>query len=222
MSSRQEEKEQRKRERLEREAAAAKAAKRKRLLQILGGVVVACAIIAGVVFAGVGGGGDDGDVADGDLAESAKTAGCVYRSFPDEGREHSNEELTAKDFKTNPPTSGTHGPTPAPDGIYAPGNEPAVENWVHTLEHGRIIFQYKPGTDADVVRQLTSLYNEDVAGSGSAYHSVLMQNNTGMEPQVAAVAWRHYMICDEFTPETIAAFRDFREALVDKAPEVVP
>lgn len=222
MSSRQEEKEQRKQERLAREAAAAKEAKRKRLLQLVGGVVVACAIIAGVAFAIGSGGGDGGDVDESELASAAEEAGCVYRSFPDEGRDHSNDELTAEDFETNPPTSGTHNPTPAPDGVYAPGNEPAIENWVHTLEHGRILFQYKPDTDPSVVAQLTRLYNEDVADSGSAYHSVLMQNNSGMDAQVAAVAWRHYMTCDEFTSQTIDAFRKFREALVDQAPEVVP
>ena len=224
MSSRQEEKEQRKRERLEREAAAKAAAKRKRLVQLIGGVVVACAIIAGVVFAAAGGGGGDDDIDDDKLAAAAKKAGCVYRSFPNYGRDHTNgqEKLTPADFKTNPPTSGTHDPTPAAEGIYVPGNEPEIANWVHTLEHGRILFQYKPGTDRQVVAQLTTLFNEDVADSGGAYHSVLMQNNSKMTAQVAAVAWRHYITCSEFTPQTVAAFRTFREALVDKAPEVIP
>lgn len=225
MSSRQEEKEQRKQERLQREAAAAAAAKRKRLLQLVGGVVVACVIVAGVVFA-LGSGGDGGEdgVDNASLTAAAKEAGCVYRSFPDYGRDHTDgqEKLTAADFKTNPPTSGTHDPTPAGDGLYVPGNEPEIANWVHTLEHGRIITQYKPGTDKDVVGQLTTFLNEDVADSGGAYHSVLMQNNSGMKAQVAVVAWRHYMTCAQFTPRTLDAFRTFRSALVDKGPEVVP
>jgi len=222
MSSRQEEKEQRKRERLEREAAARSAAKRKRLLQLIGGVVVACAVIAGVAFAVAGGGGGDDDIDDEQLTAAAKAAGCVYRSLPDEGRGHTADKLTVTDYKTNPPTSGTHNPTPAGDGLYVPDNEPAIENWVHTLEHGRILTQYKPGTDKADVAQLTTFFNEDVADSGGAYHSVLMQNNSGMKPQVAVVAWRHYMTCSEFTPKTLGALRTFREALVDKAPEVVP
>ena len=223
MSSRQEEKEQRKRERLEREAAAASAAKRKRLLQLIGGVVVACVVVAGVAFAvaGGGGGGDD-DIDDDRLTAAAKAAGCVYRAFPDEGRGHSGDKLTAADYKTNPPTSGTHNPTPAGDGIYVAGNEPEIANWVHTLEHGRILTQYKPGTRTDVIAQLTTFFNEDVADSGGAYHSVLMQNNSGMQAQVAVVAWRHSMTCSEFTPKALEAFRTFREGLVDKAPEVVP
>jgi hypothetical protein len=220
MSSRQEEKEQRKQERLEREAAAAAAAKRKRLVQLIGGVVVACAIIAGVAFAVSRGGADKVD--DSGLAADAKAAGCVYKAFPNEGREHSARKLTAANYKTNPPTSGTHNPNPAADGLYVAGNEPDVANWVHTLEHGRVLLQYKPGTSPAVITQLTSLFNENVAGSGSAYHSVLMQNNTKMTGQVAAVAWRHSLTCAEFTPKAIDAMRAFRTALIDKGPEVVP
>jgi hypothetical protein len=224
MSSRQEEKEQRKQERLAREAAAEAAAKRKRLVQLIGGVAVACAIVAGVVFAlgSSGGGGGDANVDSAKLAAAAKRAGCVYGSFPDEGRDHSAKKLTAADYKTNPPTSGTHNPTPAGDGLYVAGNEPEIENWVHTLEHGRVLFQYKPGTKPDVVAQLTKLFNEDVAGSGGAYHSVLMQNNSNMSAQIAAVAWRHSMTCAQFTPQTIDALRTFRDELIDKGPETVP
>jgi hypothetical protein len=220
MSSRQEEKEQRKQERLQREAAAAAAAKRKRMISLVGGVIVAVVIVAGVVFAISRGGGDKVDNAS--LTNVARSAGCVYKAFPDEGRDHSAKPLTAADYKTNPPTSGTHNPNPAADGLYAAGNEPPIANWVHTLEHGRVLLQYKPGTPANVVAQLTSLFNENVAGSGSGYHSVLMENNSKMPAQVAAVAWRHYMTCAKVTPKTISALRKFRTALIDKGPEIVP
>ena len=225
MSSRQEEKEKRKQERLAREAAAAAAAKRKRLLQLIGGVVVACAIVAGGAFA-LAGGGDDGgdDINNAELRAAATKAGCEYRSFPNYGQEHENKEFTPADYKTNPPTSGTHVPAglEAQAGLYIAGNEPKIGAWVHTLEHGRIIFQYRPGSKPNIPADLEKLYNEDVKGSGGAYHSVLMRNNTKMPYQVAAVAWRHYMVCREYTPAVIDAFRDFRTALVDKAPELVP
>jgi len=224
MSSRQEEKERRRKEREERELAAAAKAKRGRLLQLIGGVVVACAIVAGVAFAvSSGGGGAEGDdVDDAALTSAATAAGCVYRAFPDEGRDHVAKKLTAADYKTNPPTSGAHNPNPAPDGVYAVGNEPAIENWIHTLEHGRVLLQYRPGTSAPVVSQLQKLFDEDVKGSGNGYHSVLMQNNSNMQFQVAAVAWRHSLGCREFTPSSIEALRTFRELLLDKAPEKVP
>ncbi|MFP5362522.1 MAG: DUF3105 domain-containing protein [Thermoleophilia bacterium] len=227
MSSRKEEKERLREEREQRERAAAAKAKRSRLLQLIGGVVVACAIIAGVAVAvssGGGGGATAGgaDVDDDNLRNAAQAAGCVYRAFPDEGQDHVTEELTKDDFDTNPPTSGPHHPEPAPDGIYVPGNEPEIANWVHTLEHGRVLLQYREGTDEAVVRQLEQLFNEDVRDSGGGYHSVVMRNNSDMPFEVAAVAWRHYVACREFTPKAIDAMRVFREALLDKAPENIP
>ena len=223
MSSRQEEKEQRKQERIAREAAAAAAARRKRRLQMIGGAVVACAIVAAVAFAVAGGGGDDA-VNNADLTAAATKAGCVYRSFPNYGQAHIDKTFTMADYKTNPPTSGDHVPTgkEAQAGLYVAGNEPAIGAWVHTLEHGRILFQYRPGSKPNIVADLEKLYNEDVKGSGGAYHSVLMRNNTKMPFAVAAVAWRHYMGCKTYTPAVIPAFREFRTQLVDKAPELIP
>jgi hypothetical protein len=221
VSSRQEQKEQAKRERLEREAAEQKVAKRKRLLQIIGGVVVGAVVVVGVVLA-IAGGGKGAKRNSQGLTAAAKAAGCVVKSFPDEGRGHVTRKLTVADFKTNPPTSGNHNPTPASDGVYAPGNEPEIENWVHTLEHGRVLFQYKPGTAAGRIAQLQNLFNEPVLSSGNGYHSVLMQNNTNMPFEVAAVAWRHYVGCPKFTDKSIAALRDFRSVYVDTAPEKIP
>ena len=222
VSSRQEEKEQRKRERLEREAAEQKAAKRKRLLQIIGGVVVGAAVVVGVVLAIAGSGGDEDGRDTKDLTAAARDAGCTVKTFPEEGNAHVTKMLTPADYKTNPPTSGDHNVNPAPDGVYAAGNEPEIVNWVHTLEHGRILLMYKPKTPSAQIAQLQNLFNEPVLDSGNGYHSVLMQNNTNMPFAVAAVAWRHYVGCPEFTPKSIDALRAFREAYVDTAPEQVP
>ena len=222
MSSRQEEKEQRKRERLEREAAEQKAAKRKRLLQIAGGVVVGAAVVVAVVLAIAGSGGDSDGRDTKDLTTAAREAACTVKNFPDYGSGHVTKKLKPSDFKTNPPTSGDHNVNPAQDGVYAPDNEPEIENWVHTLEHGRILFMYKKGTPNARVTQLQNLFNEPVLESGNGYHSVLMQNNTDMPFAVAAVAWRHYVGCPEFTDKSIEALRAFREVYVDTAPEQVP
>lgn len=229
VSSRQEEKEQRKREREERERAAAQAAKRKRLLQILVGAVVGAVIVAGVALAVAGGGGDS-KRDKGDLTAAAKAAGCTAKAFPEYGNNHVTKTLTAKDFKTNPPTSGDHIPPgqEAPVGVYAPGNEPNITNWVHTLEHGRILLQYKANSSPATIAQLQKLYDEPVADRqfdevpANGYHSVLMQNNSQMPFEVAAVAWRNYVGCPKFNDKSIAALRAFRDVYVDTAPEEVP
>jgi hypothetical protein len=221
MSSRQEEKEQRKQERLERERAAAAEAKRKRTLQIAGGAVVAVAIVAGVVLAVAGGGGGASRPSDAAVKTAATAAGCVYKTFPSEGRGHTAAPRTPADYKTNPPTSGDHNPNPAQDGLYVAGNEPPIANWVHTLEHGRIILQYAPAAPPSAFAALTKLYNQPVLDSGKSYHMVLMRNNTKMPFQTAAVAWQHYIGCEDASPAAIKAMAAFRDRYVDKGPELI-
>lgn len=220
MASRQEEKEQRKREREERERAAAKEAKRKRLLQVIAGVAIGAVIVVAAVLV-IAGGGDD-KAGEDDLTALAKTAGCTVREFPSEGTNHLDKQFTPADYKTNPPTSGDHAPQPAKDGVYETGNEPDIGNWVHTLEHGRILFQYKPGTSEATISKLMELYNRPVLDSPAGYHSVLMQSKTKMPFEVAAVAWEAYIGCPAFSDAAVGAMDAFREVYVDTAPEQVP
>lgn len=236
MASRKEEKERLRREREEAERAARAAeARRKRLGIVLGGVlaVAVAAVVAFAVLGGDdGGGGQDdggGNVAlpakqTDDLQEAVKAAGCKFQTLPDEGNNHlPSVEATFDGYKTNPPTSGTHRPMPgaAPDGVYPPGGSPDKENWVHTLEHGRVILMYKPGTPQRRVDQLETLMNEEVDDQPGAYKTLLMENNTDMPFAVAAVSWRRWVVCDRFTDAAFDALRAFRRENVDSelAPE---
>jgi hypothetical protein len=235
MSSRQEEKERRRREREAQEAAAAKAAGRGKRLRIVGAVVGALALAAVAVVLITSASGDDmgatGEPAEADganvtlppvrdrnLQSAAETAGCELRTVPSEGSTHVNTEV---EYRNNPPTSGNHNPEAALDGIYETGNEPAPENWVHTLEHGRVIFQYKPGTPQNVIDQLEALAAEPLNGS-EGYKTLVMQNNTGMEPQVVALAWTQELTCERFSEGFFDAARAFRAAYTDKGPEFIP
>jgi Protein of unknown function (DUF3105) len=236
MSSRKEEKERLRREREEAERAAmASESRRRRIAAALGGaLLVAIAVV--VVLAVVGGGGDDGPGGNGpdgpaalpakqtdDLQEAARAAGCTIEEPKDEGNAHlPNQEATYDEYKSNPPTSGPHRPPPAAqDGIYLPGRSPAKENWVHTLEHGRVIFMYAPGTPERRRQQLETLMNEDVGEQPSGYKSVVMENNTNMPFAVAGVAWGAYVGCRTFNDRVFDALRAFRlEHIANpKAPE---
>jgi hypothetical protein len=229
MSSRQEEKERRKRERQEAEQAAqAGTARKKRMQLVFGAVVAVVAVAAVVVVLGVLGGGNDevsvakGDAAipaqkQSDLKKAAAAAGCKLVDPPNEGAGHEEKTFKASDYKSNPPTSGTHFPTWYDDGIYAAGDTPELGRVVHTLEHGRIDIQYKPGTPAKTIAQLETLYNELDGG----YHMLLFQNETKMPFAVAASAWEHYIGCPTMNPQVFDAIRAFRLAHIDKGPEVV-
>ena len=234
MASRAEEKERRRQERLAQEEAERKAHARTRRLQLAGGALLAVAAIVAVVVAVASGGGtssSDGpspsDSASSsvklpvrktsDLATAAKAAGCVVKSFPLEGREHTTATVT---YHTNPPTSGNHNPNPSEDGFY-PNGAPPKERNVHALEHGRIEMQWKPGTPQNVIDTLQAIFNEPLKGK-SGYHQLLFENNTNMPFQVAAASWQHYLGCPKFNQNVIDAIRAYREQYVDKGPEFIP
>ena len=233
MSSRQEEKERRRQERLALEQQEAGAAARRRRLGIVFGTILAVAAVAAIVVVaassgGGGGGGGDGDKGGpGDLdvkavpippqrtanlTAAAKAAGCEVRDLPNYGRDHTEEPVT---YKSNPPTSGAHNPVPASDGTYPKGETPDAGHLVHALEHGRIQFQYKPGTPVAQVGRLLSLFEEREA------YVLLYENATGMKYAVAATAWRHLLGCPRFNDNVWDALRAFRDEYTLKAPEVI-
>jgi hypothetical protein len=236
VSSRQEEKERRRKERLEREQAEAKRAARRKRLQLAFGGLLALAAIAGIVVAVVISTGGDGDgdgptraseteataelpeQATSDIKAAAKAAGCTLNNPQYEGADHAERDFKASDYKSNPPTSGSHAPDWYEDGIYAPGDVPELGKLVHPLEHGRILVQYKEGTPAETVSQLEALLAEQEDG----YHMLLFQNQTGMDAQVAATAWTHSVTCPEMNDKVFDAIRTFRARYIDKGPERVP
>ena len=103
---------------------------------------------------------------------------------------------------------------PAEDGIY--DDPPPTEKLVHSLEHGRVIFQFEIGAPARVRGQLKALVKEDPR------HVILTANQTAMPFEVAATAWRHYVGCRTVSPSTFDALRDFKIQYRDQAPEHAP
>jgi Protein of unknown function (DUF3105) len=238
MASRAEEKARRRAEREEREQAERTAAARRKRLQLVFGGVLGIALVAAIVIAvaalgGSSGGGGKGQPADpasasaavklpqqqtSDVNAAAKAAGCVLQHPAIEGRSHENKEFTESDYKTNPPTSGNHFPEWYDDGVYKPGDTPHLGMLVHTLEHGRIDVQYKPGTPQSTVDGLEALLNEQDDG----YHMLLFQNTTNMPYAVAATAWGQLLGCKTMNAKVYDALRTFRERYIDKGPEQVP
>jgi hypothetical protein len=236
VSSRQEEKERRRREREEREQAEAGKAASKRRLQLAAGAVLGIVALGAVAAAIAASGGDDGSGGSGssygsasiparkttNFNEAVKASGCEFKSYSSEGRTHLPSDTAVNNgYKTNPPTSGNHRPTPAQDGVYEAGNSPAKENYVHTLEHGRIELQYSPKASKTVRDQMAALFNEKIKGV-AGYHMVLFENNTEMPYEVAATAWTHIIGCKTVDDKTWDALRAFRDRFVDKGPELIP
>ena len=240
MASRQEEKERRRQERLARERQeAAAAARRKRLQYAFGGLLALAALAGVVILVASGLGGNDEQAAsdeaaaeggtpsaevqlppakEADFQKAAKAAGCTLTNTEFEGSGHEEREFTPGDYKSNPPTSGTHFPNWAEDGVYGPGNTPGIGQLIHTLEHGRVNVQYAPDTPADVVAKLEAF----LAESNDGYHMLLYENSTDMDYQVAATAWTQLLGCPEYNDRVPDALRTFRARYIDQGPERVP
>jgi hypothetical protein len=226
--SRAQDKEQRRQERLAAEAAAKSAADRRKRFGLVGGAALLAAIVVIVVLAATGGGDAKPPKVGGkaptfgltNLSEAARAAGCevTTKDLKDEGRGHTTKAVK---YQTNPPTSGDHDPTAAEDGIYEASNPPDIEQSVHSLEHGRIDFQYKKGTPGARIAQLESMVSEKVKGT-AGYHSLLFENQTGMTAAVAATAWRRSITCAKFDAKAFDALRAFRRDRIDKGPEFIP
>src|SRR5438874_3213694 len=173
MASRKEQKERLRQERMQREQeAAAAAARRKRMGYGVAGVLVAAVVIAVAAIALAGGGSSSTGTSDSgwpsgsipkrketDLVAAAKAAGCVLQHPAMEGRTHVTGHVN---YKTAPPTSGPHNPVWAHDGAYR-SNPPGVEHLVHPLEHGRVIYWFRPNDPPRVIGDLKKLFDEDHA-----------------------------------------------------------
>jgi hypothetical protein len=229
MASRKEQKEKLRQERLEREqAAAAAAARRKRMGYGLAGLLVAAVVAAIVVIvasAGGGGGGGsssaswpDGSVPKqkiSDLDAAVKAAGCTLENPKSEGRGHVAGKKDHVNYKSEPPTSGKHFQVPAHDAAFTETPDP-YESLGHALEHGRVIYWFKPNAPAKVKGDLYALYKEakDLV--------ILTPDSRPMPYQVAATAWTHLLGCPTYNDKVPDAFRAFRDAYRLKGPEYFP
>lgn len=235
MSDRHEEKALRQTEREAQKPAVPNAAGRGKRLQLALGALLVGAVVGGSTYALTSSGGGQEGGGDGqaiearvpippvqvmDLSAALAAAQCVQVDPPNEGSTHVAAGKVT--YRANPPTSGDHRPPPAPeDGNFPVGDEPEPENWVHSLEHGRVLIQYAPGTPRATRDQLETLGSEKLDGA-AANHVQVMQNNTNMPYAVAAVAWDHLVGCKTMNPQVFDAFRAFRAKYTDKAPELVP
>jgi hypothetical protein len=87
---------------------------------------------------------------------------------------------------------------------------------VHSLEHGRVHIQYRPGSSASIVRCLDALVEED------PHHMLLYANRTRMPAAIAVSAWGHGVLFDNYSERAGRAFRAFRDVFRDRGPELMP
>lgn len=237
MASRKEQKARARAERIAREDALAAARSRRRRLSAAGAGLIALVVIAVVVAVAASGGTDQSPNDQAPrlpthatppipaqklttLTTAAAAAGCVVHSYPSFGHDHNSTSVVH--YQTNPPTSGTHSPLPAPDRDYVGKPVFPAEMLVHSLEHGRIEIQYHTGTPQKRQHQLETLLAEPIPGHPAGFDQLLFQNPTGMPYAVVATAWQHLLGCPTFNDRVFDALRAFRAFYVNRGPESVP
>jgi hypothetical protein len=139
-----------------------------------------------------------------DLQKAAKLAGCTLTlNLPDYGHQHVKPGTKIK-YKGEPPTSGNHVEPPfqQADGAYS--EEPNPIDFVHSMEHSRVEFEYAPNLPDKDQLAIKGVFDESPSG-------VLMFPNNQLPDQVAAAAWRNRMNCSKYDgSKTLDALADFR------------
>ena len=154
----------------------------------------------------------------GDLRESAQEAGCELKlNQLDEGNAHI-PDTTPFTYKSNPPTSGSHNPTPIADGAYLTpfsddtSTSPNVRNFVHSLEHGRVEIHYNPDLPEEEQLALKGVFDEDPAG-------MILIPDPNMPYAVAVTAWTQLIGCPNYNPIDLDVIRNFRDTYRGNGPE---
>lgn len=178
------------------------------LLAGIGAGAVIGAIILVVVLTRDGGGSKA--VLNSTAIKQLEAAGCIYRSYPSEGRGHVSSLAATVKYKTFPPTSGTHYVQPA---IWNRYSEPLVlVQEVHNLEHGGVIVQYGDKVPQATIDKLVEFYD-------SSPNGMLLAPLPKLGSKIALTAWQRLATCSRFDEKAYASFRD---AFRGKGPEAVP
>jgi hypothetical protein len=241
MASRKEQKEALRREREARERQSKDAERRKRLVGYGAAGAIALVAVAVIVALVLGGGGASSSGSGGGAADnmypgggkvpdqkvtSLKTAvadaNCKLRSVDASGASDHTSSLDQRvHYSTNPPTSGRHYVQVPEDGAYSTPLQD--EQFVHNLEHGRIVIWFHPNLPAQDRADLKALFDSD------SYQMVITPRRN-MPYQVAASAWNgpdygnkgRLLTCARYSPQVFDALRTFRDQNRSKGPEPVP
>lgn len=127
------------------------------------------------------------------LGDVARNAGCRLQEY-DNGR------------ATNPPVSGRLVErATTTDGSHIGRGTPSIDATTHSLLHGRVLIQYRPGLPEPEVLALDQMVKDDPD------RVVGFVNQTGMTAPVAATAYLSLLTCPRANTATLHALRVFRD-----------
>ncbi len=164
--------------------------------------LIAVAAAVGLVSALVRGDGDRTvkvpPVLETELARAASRSRCELRQAS------AGEQL-------NPPVDGPAGGRPAPAGFY---EEPiAADALTSAVRRGTIVIQFRNGLADERVAELKTLQAAVPTGT------IVAPNATGMQFELAVIAYRRLLGCPRFTPRALDAVQLFRGRFLGYGPD---
>jgi hypothetical protein len=155
----------------------------------------------------------DAHLGKGPLTSAAQAEPAPIEHFADEGHTHVAVG-TAITYKNDPPTSGSHYPSPAAVGFY---DTPQQNGFlVHALEHSNIIIYYDPAQvrpeTLTALKALAAKYTNSFAG-------VIVTPRTDATYEVIATAWQNWVRQKTYDATQMQQFIDLYRG---KGPEQVP
>lgn len=141
----------------------------------------------------------------------------IGRALALEGAEHVAEG-TAVEYRSRPPTSGSHYATWV-QSYGVPEREIPPQLWVHNLEHGAVVLLYNcPDACPDLVDQIKQLHTELQPGRNTRGNvaRLLAVPYGDMDRRIAVTAWGRLLELDQFDRAQIQQFYD---AYLDRGPE---
>jgi hypothetical protein len=158
-------------------------------------------------------------------------AGCSFSaSAAEASNQHMSDPSQKVTYKTFPPASGVHNPTPAIWGNYRLPADPRQA--VHNQEHGGIVVWYGPDISPKDRGELDAFYNKSpnavvVTPVSDTYKGVTYPKHKPLGSKIALTVWTavagkpddgtvYVAVCPSFDA---AAFTEFRDTFRGKGPE---
>ena len=167
---------------------------------------------AGMLLAGCGGGGDSPPVTG---PGSDPSCPAAVTPVPNEGWSHVGEGSVVN-YRANPPASGPHYPVWARYQEHA--SAVARPYWVHNLEHGAIVFAYRPDAPAAVVSALRDAYRS-LPNDPSCGHRRALLTPDPLLPRATAVVAADFVISADCVSAGLV--RDFATGRRGLGPEQI-
>jgi hypothetical protein len=113
-------------------------------------------------------------------------------------------EGSAVTYQHNPPASGSHYPVWARYGEYT--TPLARGYWVHNLEHGAVVFLYRPDTSSGTVTAFRNVYQSLPPDAECGIPRAILTPDPLMTRPIAVVAWDWVLDSDVVEPPAILDF----------------